>query len=95
MKVTAFSKGTTKLKGFSLALLIWSQLAFALHSVEHDELDQIDSCVVCSQYDRDQDVLVLDRVISVPPAAVHSVSSVAIASVPASVPSFFRARASP
>ena len=88
-------KGASILKHVSLAVLVWSQFVFAFHASDHDILDEREHCAICVQFDRDDEALVTGQTASLPLVANRSVLTDAVASLPASVPSFFRARASP
>ena len=83
------------LKGMSLAVLVWSQLAFAFHQSEHDIVDYDELCAICVKFDRDHEALVGVQTASLLPAATGSDIIAAPAFLPASTSPFFRARASP
>lgn len=39
-----------------LVALVWSQFAYAAHQFEHDATDVAESCAICLQFDRNDDV---------------------------------------
>ncbi len=78
-----------------LVLLAWSQVSFALHQFDHsiNELDE--TCAVCVQFERDDDVIVDADGMSVLPVASFAVPAEAVAAVRAEGFSHYRSRASP
>ena len=76
-------------------LLAWSQASFAFHQFEHsiDELGE--TCAVCLQFDRDDDVTVGAGAATALPIAPAAVAVEAVVAFRAGGFSHYRSRASP
>jgi hypothetical protein len=83
-------------KWLILAVLAWSQLAFAVHRADHQAADLVDTCTICAQFDRfgDAPVDVVDNLTAAPsPETIVQACDESFTAQQSF--SLFRARASP
>ena len=85
---------SSAIKWLVLAALAWSQLAFAEHQFEHHSFESSESCNVCVQFDRDDQVS-CDSQLTVQQAANIAPPLTSTTQIPAVVVATYNARASP
>lgn len=76
-------------------LLAWSQASFAFHQFDHSITELGETCAVCLQFDRDDDVIVDAGGATALPAVSFAVAIEAVVAIRADVFSHYRSRASP
>ena len=78
-----------------LVLLAWSQASFALHQLDHSITELGETCAVCLNFERDDDVIVDSGGALLLQAASSVVVAEAVVAVRAEGFSHYRSRASP
>ena len=78
-----------------VVLLAWSQVSLAAHQFEHSIDDVAESCNVCLQFERYDDVVTIAECQVSIPAASHAVAAHAPAAFHASAFTPYLSRASP
>ena len=76
-------------------LLAWSQVSLAAHQFEHSIDDVAESCNVCLQFERYDDVVTIAECQVSVPAASHALAAHALTAFHASAFTAYLSRASP